>query len=206
MSLSRDRCTERVDTSASLIDDNSRDSLAAAAGTSLPARRGFPGAIGVHGRAVAKPQVVEILVDRGYRPSQSVAFAHEPLRLAFRRLDADHCTERVVFSAPRIERRLSARGTTLIDLPAQPPGTVRFTCGMGRYRGEIELVERGGTSLGRSGSFRLLSAALGTLVVFTALGTLPLYAAAALGVSIGGLSAVLGLVPRLIEIARSKHS
>jgi hypothetical protein len=29
----------------------------------------------------------------------------------------------------------------MIDLPAQPPGGIRFTCGMGRYRGHIEIVD-----------------------------------------------------------------
>ena len=31
-------------------------------------------------------------------------------------------------------------GETVIDLPAQPIGTLRFACGMGMYRGQIEFV------------------------------------------------------------------
>ena len=31
-------------------------------------------------------------------------------------------------------------GETLIDLPAQEVGTLRFSCGMGMYRGQIEFV------------------------------------------------------------------
>jgi hypothetical protein len=86
-------------------------------------------------------QVVEVTVRAGYRPGEIVARAGLPLRIVFRREDDDVCTERVVFSAPRIERRLAPTGTTTIDLPAQPPGDIRFTCGMGRYRGHIELVD-----------------------------------------------------------------
>ncbi len=86
-------------------------------------------------------QVVEITVRAGYRPGEIVAAAGLPLRIVFRREDEDVCTERVVFSAPRLERRLAPTGTTTIDLPAQPPGDIRFTCGMGRYRGHIKLVE-----------------------------------------------------------------
>ena len=86
-------------------------------------------------------QIVEVIVRGGYRPSAIVARAGMPLRLVFRRDDDDACTERVVFSAPRLDRRLAHTGTTTIDLPAQPPGEVRFTCGMGRYRGHIDLVE-----------------------------------------------------------------
>lgn len=85
-------------------------------------------------------QVVDIVVDRGYRPDAIVALAGIPLRLVFRRDDDDACSERVVFSSPRLDRRLAATGSTTIDLPAQPPGEVRFTCGMGRYRGRIELI------------------------------------------------------------------
>jgi len=95
-------------------------------------------------RALLDPsgrQVVEITVRAGYRPGEIVARAGLPLRIIFRREDHDVCTERVVFSAPRLERRLAPTGTTTIDLPAQPPGDIRFTCGMGRYRGHIELVE-----------------------------------------------------------------
>lgn len=86
-------------------------------------------------------QVVEITVRAGYRPGEIIARAGLPLRIVFRREDADVCTERVVFSAPRLERHLAPMGTTTIDLPAQPPGDIRFTCGMGRYRGHIELVD-----------------------------------------------------------------
>lgn len=85
-------------------------------------------------------QVVDVLIDGGYQPDTIVALAGRPLRLTFRRRDDDACFERVVFSSPHIDRRVSVMGTTTVDLPSQPPGEVRFTCGMGRYRGRIELV------------------------------------------------------------------
>ncbi len=86
-------------------------------------------------------QLVEVTVHAGYHPGAIIARAGLPLRLVFRRDDDDACTERVVFSAPRLDRRLAPTGTTTIDLPAQPPGEIRFTCGMGRYRGHIGLVD-----------------------------------------------------------------
>ncbi len=86
-------------------------------------------------------QVVDVTVRRGYRPDSIRARASVPLRIVFRREDDDACTERVVFSAPRVDRRLSTTGATTIDLPAQPAGEIRFTCGMGRYRGRIELID-----------------------------------------------------------------
>ena len=87
-------------------------------------------------------QTVEIAVHGGYRPAAIRARAGVPLRIVFRRDDQDACSERVVFSAPRLDRRLAPSGTTIVELPAQPAGEVRFTCGMGRYRGSIELVDR----------------------------------------------------------------
>jgi len=84
-------------------------------------------------------QTVEVVVDHGYRPQTIVARAGVPLRLIFRRRDVDECTDRVVFSSPHIDRRLARGGATTVVLPAQPPGEVRFTCGMGRYHGQIQL-------------------------------------------------------------------
>lgn len=86
-------------------------------------------------------QVVEVRVRAGYRPGAILAQAGIPLRIIFRREDDDVRTERIVFSAPRLERRLAPTGTTTIDLPPQPAGVIRFTCGMGRYSGHIELVD-----------------------------------------------------------------
>jgi plastocyanin domain-containing protein len=94
-------------------------------------------------RPVGGAQVVEIVVDRGYRPQSIVARAGVPLRVVFHRRDDEPCMDRVVFSAPRLERRL-ARGTaTTIALPAQPEGEIRFACGMGRYHGQIALRAAG---------------------------------------------------------------
>jgi hypothetical protein len=94
-------------------------------------------------------QVADVTVDHGYHPSAIVALAGRSLRLVFRRTDPDICTERVLFSAPRLERRLALFGTTIVELPAQPAGTVRFTCRMGRYRGRVEFVEDSKPSLAR---------------------------------------------------------
>jgi P-type Cu+ transporter len=88
-------------------------------------------------------QVVEITVRGGYHPDRILALAGLPLRLRFRREEDEACTERVVFSSPHLDRRLAAVAITAIDLPAQPTGQIRFTCGMGRYRGRIDFVDDG---------------------------------------------------------------
>jgi plastocyanin domain-containing protein len=94
------------------------------------------------GRAIVEGdrQVVEVEVDGGYWPSRITAQAGLPLRIQFHRLDADACTERVVFSHPRLGRTLEANATTGVDLPPQSSGEIRFTCGMGRYHGRIEIA------------------------------------------------------------------
>jgi hypothetical protein len=86
-------------------------------------------------------QVVHVTVSTGYHPAAIIARADLPLRLVFRRDDEDACSERVVFSAPRLHRRLAPTGMTTIELPSQPFGEIRFTCGMGRYRGHIVFVD-----------------------------------------------------------------
>ena len=97
------------------------------------------------GQAILNPndlQTVDVAVVAGYRPNLIRARAGVPLRIVFHRDDDDPCTERVVFSEPKLDRRLAAHGVTTVDLPARESGDIRFTCGMGRYRGRIEIVER----------------------------------------------------------------
>ncbi len=122
-------------------------------------------------------QVVNVVIDRGYHPESIVARAGVPLRLVLRRDDGDACTERVVFSSPHIDRRLAASGATTIELPAQPPGEVRFTCGMGRYRGRIELITERAPSIMRRVRRRAsrFETPVGTALVLW-IGTLPLIA------------------------------
>jgi plastocyanin domain-containing protein len=122
-------------------------------------------------------QVVEVVIDRGYHPDAIEARAGVPLRLVFRRQDGDTCTERVVFSSPHIDRRLAATGATTIELPAQPPGEVRFTCGMGRYSGRIELIAERAPSILRRLRSRAsrLETPVGTALVLW-ICTLPLIA------------------------------
>lgn len=126
-------------------------------------------------------QVVDVVVDHGYQPDAIQAAARVPIRLVFHREDDDPCSERVVFSSPRIDRRLAATGTTTVELPGQPPGEIRFTCGMGRYRGRIQVVDGHGPSittlLRRRASRRTRSveSTLGRALLLW-IGTLPLVA------------------------------
>ena len=105
------------------------------------------GAQAVHARLGPRgDQTIEVIIDHGYHPQAIVARAGMPLRVVFRRRDTDDCTDRVIFSSPHIDRRLARGSATTIVLPAQPAGEVRFTCGMGRYHGQIELRAEGSSS------------------------------------------------------------
>lgn len=131
----------------------------------------------IHARSdTSGHQTIDIVVHRGYRPDSISAVAGIPLRVVFRREDDDACTERVVFSAPRLDRRLAAHGATIVDLPALSPGEVRFTCGMGRYRGRIEVVDghRAPVLTRLRGRTNLLEARLGTALVLS-ICSLPLF-------------------------------
>ena len=153
-----------------------------------------------------EPQIVRIRVDRGYRPAQSVAQANVPLRLVFQRRDAEHCTERVIFSSPHIERRLVANGTTVIDLPAQPPGVVRFTCGMGRYRGEIEIAGSRAAVPPRARIGIMLAAGAAVFALLVTTGTLQVEPAAGLAVLVGGAPAAFTFASRRVALRPSKQS
>ncbi len=146
-------------------------------------------------------QVVEVRVHSGYWPGMIVARAGLPLRIVFRREDDDACSERVIFSAPKLDRSLAPTGTTTIDLPAQPPGEIRFTCGMGRYRGHIALVEeRTPTAVARltdrgrrlvAPLLKALALWIASLPVVAALALLVLDAATALVAAIAALVALV---------------
>jgi Cupredoxin-like domain len=113
--------------------------------TTTPARQDSPPdvvALEPGTRPRAERQVIDVTVRGGYRPAVINAEAGVPLRLVFHREDTDACSERVVFSSPRIDRHLELNGATVVDLPAQPIGEVRYTCGMGRYRGRIRFQSR----------------------------------------------------------------
>ncbi len=200
MSLSRNRSTAHMRTTISLEVDSPRASLAALDASAVAPHQGARSSFGtaVVERANLAPQTVDIWIDGGYQPAQTVAIADAPLRILFHRHDADHCTERVVFSSsPHVERRLAANGTTVVDLPAQPAGVVRFTCGMGRYYGEIALVKnrptrvRGGRLLGT------LAAGAVVVTLLAAAGIVQVELAAGAGVLVAAATGLAWTASRL---------
>ncbi|MDA0633993.1 sulfite exporter TauE/SafE family protein [Nonomuraea sp. MCN248] len=66
----------------------------------------------------------------GYRPAAVRAPAGVPVEVVFKRVDRG-CTDTVVFAG----RDLALPAT--VRLPPQPPGTLRYACGMGMFTGFI---------------------------------------------------------------------
>ena len=66
-----------------------------------------------------------------------------PLRLVFDRRDEGACSDRVVFAGTGVEADLTPHGRTTVGLPALPPGSHEFTCGMGMLHGSVEVAEPG---------------------------------------------------------------
>lgn len=80
---------------------------------------------------------VEIVVGGGYHPDVVRVRAEEPIRLLFRRIDADPCAARVYFAEPPLSRHLPPHATTAVTFTPHKVGTHLFTCEEGRYRGRL---------------------------------------------------------------------
>jgi uncharacterized protein len=74
----------------------------------------------------------------GYRPRVSHAKPGEAIKLALVTQGGGGCTRAFVIPSLGIQQILPSRGTTMIDVPAQQPGTkLYFSCAMGMYSGLI---------------------------------------------------------------------
>jgi sulfite exporter TauE/SafE len=77
-------------------------------------------------------------LDYGYAPSVVRAKAGQPVELNVVTNNTYGCTRAFVIPSLNIQHILPASGTTTINLPAQQGGTLRFTCSMGMYGGQIQ--------------------------------------------------------------------
>lgn len=78
------------------------------------------------------------VTNSGYSPALFLAHANEMLRINLVTNNTFGCSRAFVIPSLGIEKILPTTGTETIDLPAQPVGTLRFSCSMGMYRGEIQ--------------------------------------------------------------------
>lgn len=73
----------------------------------------------------------------GYAPNYWSAQSGQPIRLRLLTNNSYGCTRAFVIPSLGIQEILPETGERIIDLPAQQPGTLYFTCGMGMYNGAI---------------------------------------------------------------------
>ncbi|HEY9637224.1 MAG TPA: cupredoxin domain-containing protein [Coleofasciculaceae cyanobacterium] len=91
-------------------------------------------------------QEVTVTVDGGYKPSQIVVQAGQPVRLNFDRKDPSSCLEEVRFPDFRIAQELPLNQVTPIEFTPDKPGKYEFTCGMNMFRGVVEVQSADATA------------------------------------------------------------
>ena len=83
-------------------------------------------------------QTLSIDVKRtSYSPGLLEAKAGLPIRLELKTEKITGCTRGFTIPSLGIQKTLPSTGTTVIEIPAQKPGKIRFTCSMGMYSGSI---------------------------------------------------------------------
>ena len=84
---------------------------------------------------------IRISIDsNGFDPSRIFISERKPVSLVFIRGAEANCGGKVVFPDLGISSDVPYMGAAIVDLPALPQGEIRFTCGMGMYRGSIVAV------------------------------------------------------------------
>ncbi|MFN0119678.1 MAG: YHYH protein [Blastocatellia bacterium] len=73
----------------------------------------------------------------GYSPARVEITLGRPVKLAFVRKDAGACGSTIVFPELDIRRSLPAGETVVIEMTPRQAGELRFTCGMGMYKGSL---------------------------------------------------------------------
>lgn len=88
--------------------------------------------------APATEQILDIqVVDSGYLPTTINAKANVPTKIRLTTNNVQSCSRAFVVPTLKIQKVLAETGEETIEIPAQKPGTVRFSCSMGMYSGKI---------------------------------------------------------------------
>lgn len=82
-------------------------------------------------------QEVRVVINGRYRPDTVRVQQGMPVRIRFAREEDDICSERVVFSAFGVDRRLPPFQETAVEFLPKATGTFLFTCDWGMYRGKL---------------------------------------------------------------------
>ncbi|GIH06455.1 hypothetical protein Rhe02_45220 [Rhizocola hellebori] len=86
-------------------------------------------------------QVVVTAVTDAYLPGDQKVLAGIPTTLVVRSKQARGCIREFVIPGMQVQKFLPSDGDTVFALGPLQPGTLRFTCGMGMYTGQLTVVE-----------------------------------------------------------------
>ncbi len=94
--------------------------------------------VGAAARIAVPRNAVRLHVGRdGFTPAEIRVEAGEPLVLAIERDSAPNCGSRIVFPTLNRSVEVPLGGVAVVELPPLPENVLRFSCGMGMYRGSI---------------------------------------------------------------------
>lgn len=79
-------------------------------------------------------------LNTAYSPNFFSAHSGQPIRLRVKTNNTYGCTRSFVVPSQGIREILPDTGETVIDIPPQQPGFLRFVCGMGMYGGGISIL------------------------------------------------------------------
>ncbi|RYX85111.1 cupredoxin domain-containing protein [bacterium] len=82
-------------------------------------------------------QEIEVIVKGGYAPDRIEVQQGRPVRLLFRREEANSCTEQVVLSDFGVSAMLPQGRTVPVEFTPQKAGEYTFHCGMNMVRGKL---------------------------------------------------------------------
>ncbi len=89
-------------------------------------------------KAVVPLDALQIKIGaHGFAPALLEIPANKPVKIAVTRDKEPNCGNKIIFPSLGISRALPLGETVVIELPPQPAGELRFTCGMGMYKGAL---------------------------------------------------------------------
>lgn len=80
------------------------------------------------------------VLNAAYQPNNIQVKSGLPIRLTLVTNKTVGCTRSIFFRSLNIQKVLPVTGQTVIDIPAQKPGALRYVCGMGMYTGTISII------------------------------------------------------------------
>ena len=89
---------------------------------------------------VPKDAIFVYVGAKGFDPPRVFIPQDKATTFIFLRSAEPNCANKIVFPDLGITRDIPFAGNTIIELPPQGAGELRFTCGMGMYRGSIVVV------------------------------------------------------------------